>query len=251
MMNYFSLVFSSSGFLEQFIAALVIFILGCAATSFLRIFIFPSKSKSGRFVSACVFLTFAILLYTVLIFLTKSLFPFHDFLQSHFRSGCSLQSFVLILLIEFVSGILISACWKIFLPLFLFFYAGTSFYAYRFFEKDFGHQTKSLQLTFNKSSLLAGDRILEHDGYEGKILILPHCRLSDSLPFLLPRDWYDFNSLKIIALSDSIPVKKHIFFKQTENLTIEFPEKLYYPGIFLLKLNYADLASELKLEKIL
>ena len=103
-----------NGFVLNWLCFLCVFLVGLAAGSLFRIFLpFKKKSPSQRFISICVFLMLAAIIYTLLIFAEKSLFPISQFVSSHVECGFSENSYHLMLILIFLAGTVISLFWKI------------------------------------------------------------------------------------------------------------------------------------------
>lgn len=224
-----SFPFRIDSFSAQVLAFSCVFCIGIFFASCVRC-IFHSKkshSKTKRFSSACVFLTFAAIFYTILIFYSESLLWVTDFERKN-------PGYYEILGVVFALGFLISLFWKVALPVFLVLYVSLALFTNYILTTTFGEQKTTIPIHVEADS-------------SAKSINLLSCRLPDTLVLPVRRDWF--------CVSDPFPKSD---LEITKNPLVEFytnsvllknisspesfsiPATTFYPALYSAHINFVN-----------
>lgn len=260
-------------FLQSF-EALFVFFVSLSVGAILKIFI-PrkkiknAKNKSAQFTFACVFLTFSIFLYTILIFLTKKIFFFKILLDNHVSFGFSAGSYYVLLAFIFLWGILLSLFWKIVLPVSLILYFSVSFFSLTVLNAYFGHQHDVISLKIEENSFSVGDFSAKKGLNLSQFFVVQHSKIPDSVFLPIRRNWFFIEKIEESnqnqenpAVSDdesqkneilihtkdtpflenpvSVLVQKMLLPQKNVPVLIPFPHTEVYPSLFSAKVDFKD-----------
>lgn len=167
------------------------FFLGISLGSFVAMFagsVFHRSYLKIRFSLACVFLSFAVVAFAVmLIFLPES----HN-LKFFTKSD------VYFWLVILAGGFFISVFWKyLLIPAFLVFLV-LWIHSYLFLHSFFAGQNESMFVSVQQSSMILDERLFQIDASDGRTALIKLYSLPKRLILPLPRWWF-----KITVLSDS------------------------------------------------
>lgn len=223
---------SFNPFLIQVLAFFCVFCVGFAAACFARMVI-PSGKKSARsksFTAFCVFLSFSVILYTVLIFCTKSLFCFSEFSAKY-------PGYYKILMSVFAAAAIISFFWKILLPVSFVIYIAFSFFTHYVLVSVFGPQNATIPISVDENSKI--------DSFS-----LVSCHLPDTLLLPVKRNWFSpageipESWTKGGRFLSSAPVKAYVDGVVLKNLTaprkFPIPETEVFPCLYSAHIDFED-----------
>ena len=228
-----SVEFFKNPFLAQCFSFLCIFFLGLAFSCLLKI-ILPSKKsrvKSKKFSKFCVFLTFFVIFYTILIFSEKSIFWFADFSKIY-------HHYYIILCLIFVFGVIVSFFWKIAVPVSLVLYISLTIFTNHILFVNFGEQKQKIPIRIDEKSQ--------------KTLSLVSCRLPEMLVLPLRRNWFCVgeNSLKAEnQKNESFLLSNPIVRFYTEKILLKnlsspqnfpIPETNIFPSLYSAKISFKN-----------
>lgn len=164
--------FFCNSFVMQLFAESCALCAGISFASLLKsVFAFgKNKNRAGRFVSFCLFLTFAVLFYTVLIFSAHSLFWFEKFSVRY-------NNYYFLLGGVFAFGFLASLFWKIFLPLSIVSACLLTFFTDYLLLSAFGKQEPSISIQVDNDS-------------QKTALSLLYCHIPDTFILPVKRNWF-------------------------------------------------------------
>lgn len=249
-----SILGSNPGFCTLCIFSLFVFTSGLSAGSAIKIFLplkkNPGNSRavrnpddstasrlsanfcsSGAFSATCVFLAFAAILYTVMIFLTHNLFPLQYFHEIGVMQGFSNSFYNAVHAIIFVWGILLALCWKILLPLSLVFYISLSVFTNVLLYKTFGTQRQSIPLKIEESS-----REIKVTVYTlPDILIIPAKRNW----FLVDSDFYEKTSPLFSNPAVNFYLSEFLLSRAPKQFVLRPPAGQAYPGLYSLRITFS------------
>lgn len=244
-------------FIVQCCAFSCVILVGFAAGSALRM-CFPSKKGSSfratRFVSICLFLSIAAILYTILVFTERELFWFLGFSAAH-------PHYLEILLCVFLFSALLSLFWKILIPVTIVLYGCLSILTACFLQEWFGEQKDVCSLVIDEQELVLDGVHIPRYSEDAPFLLMKSCVLPSILILPIRRNWacLEYSHERISrdetisahsAASDlaffeqerSFGLLKYRFFQKyarfvlvhfkTELIEIPIPDGLLYPSLF-------------------
>ena len=229
---------SEEPFLSQFLAFSCVFSFGSAFACLLKILLSSKKheKKTSRFVFLCVFLSFTVILYTILIFAASSLSWPLDFSKNH-------SYYYLILAIIFATGTVISFFWKIALPVSLVLYVLLSFFTNYLMKSIFGEQRNMIPVHLEKNS-------------PEKEIPIVYCPLPDTLALPVRRSWI-FEGEKLPEQKNGIlnfpPVKfyaEKVLLKNLKEAQIfRIPEPEVFPSLYSVHIDFKGSTLLCKVQK--
>ena len=230
-------------FLSMCVAFLCVFSLGFSFCSLIKI------KKSCSFTLMCVFFTFAVIFYTILIFLTSSLLPHSILLKTHISQGFSALSFYLIFAFAFLAGFLISFSCKIFLPLFSILYILLTIFTLHELKTFFGPQNKLIPIKIDEKSITVGGKFFDKN--EIAQLTVQTFTLPDTFFLPLKRTWFFISELHE-SVEFPLPdfyFRDYLLKRQDVPLATEFPQESVFPSLFSAEISFSDGKAECKIER--
>lgn len=238
----------SKSFAAMCTAFLCVFSLGFSFSCLVKLII-PSKksmnssrshAKSASFSCMCIFLTLAAVFYTMLIFLTSSLFVPSLLLKLHLSQGVSELSFYLIFSSVFLIGFLIAFIWKIFVPVFLIAFAFLTAFTSLKLKSFFGPQNNLIPVKIEENSFTVGGKSFSQD--EVPALTLCSYTLPDSFFLPVKRNWFFISELHENAASP-VPdfyFSNYLLKRKAAPVLIELPSETIYPSLFSVKISFPN-----------
>ncbi len=220
---------SEDSFLTQAFAFLCVFSFGLSFACLLKILL-PAKQKevkNVRFAFLCLFLSFTVILYTILIFSAKSLSWPLDFSKNR-------QNYFVVLSVIFVLGSLISFFWKVAGPVFLTLYISFSLFTNSVLKEAFGPQKQIIPIHIEENS-------------SPRDFSLIYCRLPDTLALPVKRNWFyageklPESESKLLKNSLVSFYEKKILLKNlSEAKKIPIPKSEVYPSLYSARIGFKD-----------
>ena len=207
-----------------------------------------SNSAARRFIMACLFLTLALLFYTILIFASKSLFPITSFIESHARQGFSRKSYFILLAAFSLSGLFSALLLKIILPIFLLFSASFSIFNFYLLKNEFGNQKDSLSLLIDEDMFRLESHEFPKNPDESSI-VFEFCSIPPTIPLPLRRNWYSIKKSEEKTLSSPAKkfpkslleaYRKKVLLKNKSEKSVSLPDCQIFPSIYSLRISLEE-----------
>jgi len=179
----------------NFIGYFCLVFLGLAFGSFVRILLPLKKNASARFVSICIFISISIILYTILIFLTKELIPFFHFLESHEKAGFIKDSYLILLTAIFVFFTLLSLFWKVMIGVSLVLSSLFVYGNYYILSSLYGPQKSSLDFRVEEDKISLDGRDFSNKAGDKMSILVDFNVIPDTIPLPLKRSYYTIRKI--------------------------------------------------------
>lgn len=230
---------------------------GIAFGALLRILFFRklssfSQTRFAAFSLFCLALTVSAILYTVLIFLTRSLFPASLLCGAHVSQGFSARSYYLAAAFLFCYGILLAAFWKLVIPLSLVLYAALAVFTQSVLNAAFGRQHLVIPVLLDANAVVVGDmRVPRGEGGAAETLTVTAYTLPDALVLPMRRSWISVSVSGLppeadVAVSGSMNalalryLHAVLLRRAPQTSEIAFPTDSAYPSLFSVHVSFHD-----------
>ena len=230
----------------------------CAAASVAHLFgMLTAKIRGvpagGRFFAFCIFLSVAVALYTVLIFLRQNLLWFVPLYTEAEPARAVVFS------LWAVAGLFIGMHWKIFLPVCMAVYLLATVLTALLLYRVFGKPVSQYTLTISEATLKIDDTVIPHTAAEPQDVRFVVLRVSDTLLLPLPRFWYDLADAVDVSRLPATPwfvwYLSHIVSSSSEaplaDLAVPLPQDTLLPALYTLRLYPRGNNMDYTLEKTL
>ena len=186
-------------FFAQCLALSCIAFIGVAFGCLVKLIVFLRIKKSTRslFAGFCLFLSFAVVFYTAVIFMKKNLFWYPIFLRDYAHYGF-LSLFLLVL------GAITAFFWKIVLPLLSVLYLSLTLFTNHVLNSLFENQDTVIPISIEEKSIAIGSHTIEKHPENFQAVKISLYHLPDTLILPVKRNWF-----AIVGVAESpVPFQK-------------------------------------------
>ena len=233
-------IFSENSFAEQCFACSCVLCAGIAFACLLRFLFSKKPARQARFTAFCLFLSCAVIFYTILVFMTKNLFYFDRF-------SLERTNYLAFMAACFVFGMFLAFFWKILLPVSVFFYIFFTIFTLHLLNSLFPPQNAVIPISIEEKTLTIGTQTAERSTDSPQVLKISSYHLSDEFFLPLKRNWFLLGEDSEL-LDHKICENRLIRFYLTAIVlrekprphSISLPEEKIYPSLYSAHISFTN-----------